>query len=605
MQDFEAVGWSADPDSPASSNFVDCYVDGQFSNQITADLPGTGAPNPPYTGNHRFSFSIPTLYRDGQDHQLTCHGIDLSGGDPNAVLAGSPKTFNIPPAPISTTFVPLTQGALTLNSNPGGGLRIFPERSTPTGPVNNIVNVKAKIGVNVANIPVYLYAHDLDDPSAEGPPIDFDFGGRDNRSFAQIGDLCPFGSTGCEFYAPANAIRAFTNSSGEVVVPFRLTGAHPGDNYAISVTTDINETQYFEVQGTAIRNSVTGRVLQEGIDRSPMLTAWRTLHIERDSMGIIANEALTNVASEQIIRTRPVNVPVLSQLEPEQIPGPNDPPPIYSRFENGRMRIEDGRMLRIKKNSLTSLDVFYPLGIASVRPGILYRLYDDDDFNSDNSLNGIDGDHGEDVEALSDTYNLLQENDDADCSDKDCNIFAAAYIQPDFSWGDQFSTSNIFFVQNVNNNANEIDGQIDLGRYTNSGENDDFWVAYIQIAYQHSIQEDCDPNLTCTGGVTVGSGSVNDVSNESSVPTGSQGSLLYIEVMRDADLNLPLSGYPNFPFSRDYKIRATPHEIGHQFGLRGDDSEPINFGVMSSSGPLGFIDRHLNVIRWRRKSPGT
>lgn len=44
-----------------------------------------------------------------------------------------------------------------------------------------------------------------------------------------------------------------------------------------------------------------------------------------------------------------------------------------------------------------------------------------------------------------------------------------------------------------------------------------------------------------------------------------------------------------------------PHEIGHQFGIRGDTP---GFGLMSYNNELTFVDRHLNVIRWRRKSPG-
>lgn len=51
----------------------------------------------------------------------------------------------------------------------------------------------------------------------------------------------------------------------------------------------------------------------------------------------------------------------------------------------------------------------------------------------------------------------------------------------------------------------------------------------------------------------------------------------------------------------DLKVRTAPHEVGHQFGLKGDAS---GFGLMSSSGsgqPLTFVDRHLNILRWRIK----
>lgn len=520
IQDAAAVGWAADPDSPSANIFVDCFIDGQFASRVTANIAGTGGP---YPGNHRFSMPIPTIYRDGLDHQISCTGIDVTGGDPNKVLAGSPRTFNIPTALISTTFVPLTVGALSLNNNPGGGLRMFPERLTPTGPINNVVNVKAKIGVNVANVPVYFKSHDLDDPSAAGPPIDVDVAGQDNRAPGATG-IFRCVPPGCGFNSQCLCYYALTDANGEAVIPFELAQAHPGDNYAISSTTNVSEPPQVMVEGISLRNSVTGQVLQENVNRTPMLTAWRTLHIERDSMGIIANEAQTNVANEQVIRMRPVNVPVLSTLD-------------AGRFQNGRMRIEDSKVLLITDNTDTTVNVRFLNGIAKVQPGFLYKLCDDDDFNSDTYLNGFDCDHGEDVEPLPDTYNLLQGNDDSDCSNGLCNVFAAAYIQPKYSWGDQFTTSNVTYKQNVNNIFSQIDEQINLGRNLNSGENDEFWVAYVQIAYQYALDRDCDPNESpCSSGVTTGSiYDVNDVANESQVPTGATGSLAFIEMMRDGN----------------------------------------------------------------------
>lgn len=36
---------------------------------------------------------IPFQYRDGNQHQISCYGLDVTGGDPPALLTGSPKTF--------------------------------------------------------------------------------------------------------------------------------------------------------------------------------------------------------------------------------------------------------------------------------------------------------------------------------------------------------------------------------------------------------------------------------------------------------------------------------------------------------------------------------
>jgi hypothetical protein len=52
------------------------------------------------------------------------------------------------------------------------------------------------------------------------------------------------------------------------------------------------------------------------------------------------------------------------------------------------------------------------------------------------------------------------------------------------------------------------------------------------------------------------------------------------------------------------KPTTIPHEIGHQFGISGDRAPMRWFGIMGYRGGLNFVDAHLNVLRWRRKSPG-
>ena len=102
----------------------------------------------------------------------------------------------------------------------------------------------------------------------------------------------------------------------------------------------------------------------------------------------------------------------------------------------------------------------------------------------------------------------------------------------------------------------------------------------------------------CTGGATVNIHTVDDVTSASQVPVGSQGSLVFIETMRDLDLFLITGGDWS-----DFRIRSAPHEIGHQFGIEGD-AAGVDFGIMNPTGDLKFVDRHLNVLRWRKRSPG-
>ncbi len=81
--------------------------------------------------------------------------------------------------------------------------------------------------------------------------------------------------------------------------------------------------------------------------------------------------------------------------------------------------------------------------------------------------------------------------------------------------------------------------------------------------------------------------------------------MVYLESIRDARLTqLPVT---NFPIT-DSEV-AVPHELGHQFGLNGDQSGSV-FGIMdypvgmSLPSRVAFNNEHINLMRRRIKSPG-
>jgi hypothetical protein len=488
----------------------------------------------------------------------------------------------------STTFLELPESPLSDNHNAGGGKRIFPDKLTPNDPIDrSIVKVKAKISVAQPNVNVYFKSFDIDEPSTDSLPIDINgnSNGNDNRGFGGSTiycsssplNPCPLSSNAVEY--------ATTDSNGEVVVYISVRSANPGDNFAVAASTKETEIRQASVYGLVIKDSTTNRTLQIGADRTDMLTVWRKLHIEIDSMGIVQNNSATAKFREgSVVGNESVTLSAQNFLD-------------SGRFQGGRLLVGND-FLEVDKNNITDLVLHSPFYPVTVVPRRNYTLYDDDDFNSDNGVNGFDADNGEDITALPDSFNLMQENDDTSCSDGYCNVYAAAYIEPEYSWANPYNTSDIPFVQNVPYTFNAIENQVTLGRNSDSSESDEFWVVYVQIAYQGGVERDCDDNNErCLGGVTPNSiFIVNDVTQESQVPDGSQGSLAFIEVMKD--FNIASNG--NY-----FGLKVMPHEIGHQFGISGDDSEPgTDFGLMGASNGLTFIDRHLNVIRWRKKSPG-
>ena len=134
-------------------------------------------------------------------------------------------------------------------------------------------------------------------------------------------------------------------------------------------------------------------------------------------------------------------------------------------------------------------------------------------------------------------------------------------------------------------------------------ENDAFWVVYIQFCYQGHVALDLDLNdelgllgVTDSEPLTDTTDSVID---SGGVKRGGEGSLIFLEVMKDTFVINPV-------FFTFVDRRTVPHEVGHQFGLQGDNPQPFIGGIMSTSGiaPFDFVPQHLNILRWRIQSPG-
>jgi hypothetical protein len=155
----------------------------------------------------------------------------------------------------------------------GGGLRIFAESTVPGGPVDDrvAVEVKTNPAVDVA-VPVYLRALDVADPDAPPP-----------GAGEEIHDNLGHGDLPATIEVPAN-----TNAASTL---FR-TSHQPGDNFRVLAST----WQPWLSEARAVPGSLNGEVQDgDGNDLleftggtvsqlSKMLTVWRTLHLEIDSM---------------------------------------------------------------------------------------------------------------------------------------------------------------------------------------------------------------------------------------------------------------------------------------------------------------------------------
>jgi len=609
------------------------------------------------------SVTFNTLSKNTHDYKTVTANVTVS-----TISGGVTTTANVIVADgVTSISLEKIDPASILDDNPnaGGGKRTFPDKNSPSDTVNR-KKVRVKVLTSFgAGQTIYFKSFDLDDPSTDAAPVDSNgSAGNDNRGGSgtsqQFGILSPVGGSGT-----TNSVSAATDANGLASADLMVT-MQPGDNFMVAASHDQKYLNGLTVNGILLQDS-SGNLVGSGTPKaktSPMLTVWRRVHVEADSMDIVPTTGpQQNYVTGKITSINGTStMATLAFIDQNLNDGSrklDDPPPNTGtgRFQSGTIRIgttgnvtETADLLGngtnylekdtgngivipctvsksgetdVNGNVISLISNVVKIGITggtltanfaggTIRIGgmsmtitavndtdssvtidaladIPIELVDDDDFNS-NDASSLRGDQGEDVVALTQTFSRMQESDDPTA-----NVYAPAYIRPVYDGGGSASNNNgnVSFVLNVANNTTGILNQINLGRSSGANESDNFWVAYVQVAYQPEALTDFDPNTeSSTGGYTIVNGDTDDVSSSAGVPIGGDGSLVFIETMRDR---------VRFPGSILDTITA-PHEVGHQFGLKGDAA---GFGIMfNSSEPPVFVDRHLNVLRWRVKSPG-
>jgi hypothetical protein len=243
----------------------------------------------------------------------------LAGGGPNARVgftagaAGASENHDI----LSWSFIPNpnvteitfhqiapdTQRSVPIDSNPlvgnipgtDYGLRIFPDDDFPMENVDrSTIRVDASIGVDVPGKMVYFRTFDMDDPSVNSE-IDPDLAGMDNRGSVAGGGMAgriripPGMEKICQ--TRTNSIACPTGPSGIASVNFTVT-TQPGDNFAIAASTSeaqVEAVNFDPTDGLHLLSAAATRVnsvceAADKVCRSRLLTVWRRLHIETDSM---------------------------------------------------------------------------------------------------------------------------------------------------------------------------------------------------------------------------------------------------------------------------------------------------------------------------------
>ncbi|MDP6943127.1 MAG: hypothetical protein QF464_03170, partial [Myxococcota bacterium] len=582
----------------------------------------------------------------------TAHTSNVLGGDPNFTGTG-----------------PSYAGLSAVRVFPGG-------RPGSTSVFRDTVRLQVTLSVAPANgsVDVYVRPFDVDDPlrSARVDPNDWGsagtyFGTGINYTAEEDNRGAVSGYKEGKFIPQAGLFGKLTFPAGATSrkITFKTTH-HPGDNYAAVANGDKDFLAELRNKDKddgplIVDKKVTGstavarKLKQYAQYVSPTLTAWRILHVERDSMTSIpiAKNRAVGFAESLLAGRRQLGLYTQTLRLNDKLTKTLDDgsPRIGDSPGNGTGRFTGGRFARLGSGApgvgIAGNGNFYFRLAAPWAPSCVLTLPGVGKMNctvqgfyrfsgasrvvltpltiaANTFKNGTITVAGVTVGVKSHTKTVVTTKsrlmlpfrayDDDDLTLlphptlADTSLMAqgfhSSYVLPVNDGGGSGSsveTNNVSSVVNVAKGQAGIEGAQQRASVAN--ESDAFWGVYILSSYQYHTLSDFDPNPNAprikgqprqesgTGGVAW-SATSNTV-----LARGGEGCLVFRETSRDR----VASGKAQ----AGHESRATVHEVGHQFGLKHDT------GIMRSSnsqGPLGaaftFNRLHQHFIRSRVHSPG-
>jgi len=555
-------------------------------------------------------------------------------------------------------------------------VRVFPGARLVGGAIEarprNKVDVKATLTVEpIEPVKIYFDSFDVDDPTSRFAPVDDETNERDNRGLPVSG----------AFEGEVGGVREQEFDAKEETMEFKVT-MQPGDNFRIVGNGDKDFLADLENKestlGAAQDNKL--RIINKNIVGSPqqkeireathyaskILTVWRFLHIEVDSMGTVEG----NEVSGEIVRMDPADSSTATKVYVNRVldDGSRDlslSATWKGRFEKGTLTVAGTRIIRnldgngfnfFQKNS--GLDIT-PLNFSAIdndsfwnstMSGTITKItrsggawvftlnpnessVDWSDFDG-GTITIAEGDAMR-IVGVSSTDNTVEVNSfvipftavDDDTVSGDVRapvtngiapVYAKAYIVPLFDTGKDNSDSPF----HVNTEVAELEAHVNAGKQAPKSL-ERCWIVTITGIYQ-----------TYRGGIPVPTwsyGGDNDPDKEGTHRAAAMrrvhGLVYSMESVRDW-IATPAAldgGNATDPASAGRQTREQEilnHEIGHLFGLDHPDGhrsmprEP-NGGVMNASccppddptpgvdtrGATHFTETSLDKIR-RRRHPG-
>jgi hypothetical protein len=461
------------------------------------------------------------------------------------------------------------------------GKRIFPDAKDPDHlGIQDKLEVIVKTSPLLAGKSVYVHAFDVDDSTSEDFDQDLDTHGRIIDIHGKSGDdnLPDYKGTlqNGQFWAGSHwggdTANGLVDANGETKFIFGV-GMQPGNNYRI-VASVINESMYDGVQTS---NSTAAKYLgaelgqNGGAPSTPLLTVWRRLWVENDSMEAIpfdSNNLKKNDLSHDISNPTINSVALDSSGANTEfrISGITDVSS-FSNLENGRIVVltnspgDPGPPIptaypvigtAILPNGSQDIDVVSVQGDQTAVPaGAGYRLYDDDDFGMDSAS--------------------LTRNDFVNPQMK--NYFKTAFIEViDAAAFNPRTLVTLHLNEDVSTNLYGLTSTV-VADAVDLLDKNECWICPITAAYQGPEDVDCDPQ----NGENLRLG-------ESAVYGDYDHSTVFVEGCREtfnSALRSPLVAANAKKSLGKWIIAAASHEMGHQPGIQTEPVDHAELGLMA------------------------
>jgi hypothetical protein len=505
-------------DTDATSNTLTCYADDDWINPKDPDYPG--------------SINDPNVYYNGQLQENT---IGTANDDPD----NESRTLTIAQVtsvvwetyPDDVTEYPDHGANLGLDGCPkNGDKRIYPgKKDCDDSAAETLMRRKVKVKATLNCTPylsdyiyVYFRAWDVDDPSANTSPVDDD--NKVDPNDISIDNRGSFGfDTGG---TKTKVVRASGSSS--VIATFYVS-YQPGDNYRITATTCSSRNN--ELNSYKVENNN----LPPTVKRSEMLTTWRKLHAELDSMETIPTSgAEKNFVSGDITNVTGTG-PYTATTDQSLLDA--------DMYENGTLAKGGSYTVEGAPNCNSSGANSWVLVDPNCGTGSFTSLTDDDT---------------QTMPSLPDTGLMNSIFDD-------CYI----YCENDAPGGQ----SDVSFDLNIGGTStSNNDIRNSSSRDSGSYESSNYWAVYVLGAYQAGYDQDFDPDSEL--------GPFGHTTSDDNQYTA-----IYFEGMKD------------WGATSSTARQVVVHEVGHQFGLGHTSNTIMNATVPISSSYEIFSDADINTIR--------